>query len=1103
MTAALVLASLCLSCTGALRLSLADGGALLVSDERGEVCRVGLAVHGPNWSYSSQQQLGGNVERQGNEVTGSLPMPQGCSGHMRFRQAASATNDDLRIAYDVEFTSDSPLHAAYVLIDMPTGRWAGKRVTLFPSEDERRFPTDPDGPRFSGRMCALVCDDGPGRALFIGLVGAPEVALEDLRRFGRQVFDLRVYLARENVWAGQKAQATILLAQCTREEAMRMAREMVPSLKVDPSRPYALVDETGAVTVGLGPRQLATVRVGVHGPEWAFSSQSDCRWTARYGSLVERVFSGELPIRNTAGKVLRLQEKARALGDTLQLSYRFLFPQAVQLNSYQVSCFLELSAWSRATIELTGDGTDRIAIPPTKKEPFLARAIVRQVRVSKAGQPVLTIRADSPTPLLIQDNRHWGGDTIELRFNFVRDEKGQQVAAGTTIARTFTLSSDPPLQAVADAALAWDAYDQSDWIPLVLPWDRAPVDLSWLNDKPAGKHGKLTVHNGRFVFEDGTPARFWGTCFSAGANFPTHEQSELIARRLAAFGVNIVRTHHADAPWAERNFFGKNSKDTRHFDPDALDRFDYLIYCLKREGIYVYLDQLVHRGFKEADGVDAADEIGNAAKPYTNFDPKLIELQKEFSRMLWQHVNPYTGLAYKDDPAIVLMEFANENDLFTQTVEIEPYRTRLENLYRQWARQQGIQLPDGPVDFRKRTDVLMRFFLDLQTRYYREMGRYLREVVGVQIPMTGSNWSRNAALLAALSVCDYTDSHSYWNHPSRQGTFGNSPAVRAVSPMVATLSFNRLADKPFFVSEWNEPWPNEWRAEIPLYIAAIAALQDWGGLTVYTYAHTSERMPAINWLSGYFETFNDPAIFGLFPHAALIFRRGDVDVARQRWVLVIPEDRIATANSLTPWGLAALSATPEVHQVAVALGTAPRWADRILSPDDAPFPNAQSGIKSDTGQLLHFPNRGLFLIDTPRTQAAIGFLANARDIRLSALSISSSTDFATIAASSLSDDPLRRSSHILLTAVGRVENAGTKYDIAHHRLISSGKAPILCQPVKARVRLKAAQGPYEVYPLRPDGTRGRPILASYSNGLITFDIGPAARTIYYELVSAR
>ena len=51
----------------------------------------------------------------------------------------------------------------------------------------------------------------------------------------------------------------------------------------------------------------------------------------------------------------------------------------------------------------------------------------------------------------------------------------------------------------------------------------------------------------------------------------------------------------------------------------------------------------------------------NAAKPYSTFNRKLIALQKKFNDDLWSHINPYTRFAYEDDPAIVLVEIANEN----------------------------------------------------------------------------------------------------------------------------------------------------------------------------------------------------------------------------------------------------------------------------------------------------------------------------------------------------------------------------------------------------------------------------------------------------------
>jgi len=1099
---ALLVAALVLSLPAAdLSVSISDKGVVEVRDAVGPLARIVLTAHGPNWAGVSQDGPAAQVEREGAEVRGAIPMPQGSQGVLRFVERVAQENGRVLLDYEVEFTEDSALQGAYVSVYLPVERFLGRRARLLPADEEHVFPEDPNAQRFSGPARALVCDLGDGQALFLANMAGERVLLEDMRRFGGPVYELRYFLAQGSVGAGQRAVRRFVLVEAPVEEVGRLTAELAPESKIDLSRPYAIVSENGKVQVGLGREVLATMGMFIHGPGWAGSDQGEARWSGAYGGHLERTFVGELAVANSGGKRARLYEQAAADSHSLSLRYRFEFPEDTPLNSFQVSALLPLAAWVGA--EVVGEGGEQLSVvlPKEKSGPHLARATVRRVTVRKAGLPTLQFDLDEGTPLLVQDNRTWGANEVELRFIFGAGD-ATTIAAGTNVERTFRLSSQPSLQPVVDPGLVYDAYDQSEWIPYTLPWDDCPVDLSFLNDKPAGKHGFLTVRDGRFVFEDGTPARFWGTCFSAGANFPTHEQSEIIARRLAKFGINIVRTHHADANWSEMNFFGKTAQGTRQLDPEAMDRFDYLIYCLEREGIYVYLDQLVHRKFTEADGVDSADQLENAAKPYSNFDPKLIELQREFSRMLFEHVNPYTGRAYKDDPGIVLMEFANENDLFAQSVELEPYRSRLEETFRAWAKERALAVPEGKVDFRQRTDAVMAFLTDVQRRFYVEQARYLRDQVGVRIPMTGSNWSINAALLAALEACDYTDSHAYWHHPARDGSVGNTPALRVPTPLVDGLSFNRLAGKPFFVSEWNEPWPNEWRAEMPLYLAAAAAFQGWDGLAIYTHTHHASRLAQTNFLSGAFEAFNDPALYGLFPHAALIFRRGDVSEARERWVILVPEDRIATARSLRPWGdVPALTGTALAHRVEMALGQAPAGATRLLSPGDVPFPGELGEVRSDTGELYHSWRHGYMTIDTPRTQAALGFLGEVGGIALSSLELECRTDFATIALSSLTDDPIARSNRLLLTAVGRVENSGTRYDLLHRRLVNSGRSPILCQPIVATVRLRTAKGTVKVYPVRPDGSRGEALQSSYRDGLLTFEIGPQARSIYYELVA--
>ncbi len=81
----------------------------------------------------------------------------------------------------------------------------------------------------------------------------------------------------------------------------------------------------------------------------------------------------------------------------------------------------------------------------------------------------------------------------------------------------------------------------------------------------------------------------------------------------------MVRFHQIDAEWSTPNIFqftkGENKPNTLTIDPESIDRLDYLIHCLKQEGIYIYMDPLTYRRFKTGDGVEAADQLPDAAKP--------------------------------------------------------------------------------------------------------------------------------------------------------------------------------------------------------------------------------------------------------------------------------------------------------------------------------------------------------------------------------------------------------------------------------------------------------------------------------------------------------
>lgn len=210
---------------------------------------------------------------------------------------------------------------------------------------------------------------------------------------------------------------------------------------------------------------------------------------------------------------------------------------------------------------------------------------------------------------------------------------------------------------------------------------------TWQNAaEPAGARGFITDAAGNFALQ-GERARLMGTNFCFGASFTDKAKAERVAESLSRFGIGVVRLHHMDS----RDIWGKNlAKGTTEIDPEKLDRLDYLVYCLHKKGIYVNINLHVSRAFREIDGFPYADKLPTQNKGVDNFDRKMIEYQKKYAKDLLQHVNPYTGKAYVDDPGVAVVEINNENSVVAswswgQLDDLpEPYAREFQKLWNEF-----------------------------------------------------------------------------------------------------------------------------------------------------------------------------------------------------------------------------------------------------------------------------------------------------------------------------------------------------------------------------------------------------------------------------------
>ncbi|MHC4403031.1 MAG: glycosyl hydrolase family 5 [Planctomycetota bacterium] len=732
---------------------------------------------------------------------------------------------------------------------------------------------------------------------------------------------------------------------------------------------------------------------------------------------------------------------------------------------------------------------------------------------------------DVAEPELLPDNRGWRWQAdrrgpIVVEFDrpvanvyFERGQKhqiramfvGADVPAGKH-ALTMTVTLPEGGRVAKSLPERYGPADASDWYAGALVHDKSPVDLSFLNHKPAGKHGFVRPEGDRLVFADGTEARFWGGNIAAYAIFEEKERIRAQARRIAQLGFNLMRIHHHDSMgWVSRPVIDKSQSGSQHLDDEVMERLDWWIQCLRDEGVYVWLDLHVGRLFKEGDQIGEGfaemprrsrnRQAGAEAKGYCYFNPAIEDLMKGFNEKYLNHVNRYTGTAYKDDPAIMGLLVTNENDLTCHFGNLmlpdkdNPYHNRrFEAAVKAFAERKG--LPPGETSRTWEPGPSKLFLSDWERGWNDRVLAHL-DGLGVQVPVaTTQMWGNmNMCGLPPLMAGGIIDVHSYGSAEAL------SANPRFESNYVAYMATGQAYGKPVAITEWNVPYPAVDRFTAPLYVASVSALQGWDAPMIYNYSQRAFARPD---RQGTWSTFSDPALSGLMPAAALLFRQQHVAPAEKSYCIMLDRGTLYYRGS-HPRNMASLRTLVEHGKVTIGLSDEKEldWdAATTVGPDvevvddvNRDFiPAGQDFVRSDRGQLTRHWTRGVQVIDTDRTQAVHGWVGGSR-WELEDVTFELATPKAAVAVSSLDGASIARSRRLLITAVARVVAS------------EGGRMPLRSEPVRGEVTIRAPDG-LRLIPLDGDGSRLEPVATAYADGRYAVAL-PAKRGTHWLLLTGR
>ena len=665
----------------------------------------------------------------------------------------------------------------------------------------------------------------------------------------------------------------------------------------------------------------------------------------------------------------------------------------------------------------------------------LGRKTLSNYQLPVDGNRPLLLTFPSATPSHSQDSRKWGG---KWTYRFGKTLEGGTFAKGDVVEWNFTLSAPDGnvFKVVPSRTLTIERGE--NWTYLehkkdVLKGSALDFSNMRLQDAPAGKYGWLKAVGGHFEFEKlpGVEQRFYGVNLCFGANYLTHEDADMVVERLVRCGYNSIRIHHHDGAWFESD--------------ENKEKLDYLIARAIGKGLYVTTDLYVSRKVKwRTVGLDRDGDVSMSLyKAHVGVNDLAFKDWAVHAKRFLEHVNPYTGRAYKDEPAMPLIALVNEGRLVIAWDQEKKWQDPF--VVAAW-KEFGGKGPLPRPDWSDYHDPFNRFDEWVNARVWKKGSSFVRSF-GCGALLSNDNdgrWHSEGEGLTPLY--DYVDNHFYidlpkfleksWSLPSY---CANENPIKKGEPKIFSRGWAKKASKPYTITEWNFAGPGRYRAMGGILTGALASEHEWDGLWRFAYSHSNRNLKDDGGRPGYFDCVTDPLIAASDRASVCLYLRHDA-------------------------------------------------AEGALRTD------AKSGSMSFASKRTC----GGF---------TEGGRINAGNLSFDVKAISQRPVPTTLWISSLDSKPIEKSSRMLLVHLTDVQGEGTCYADARRKVVLKWGKGCLVENGIADVSLKIdSPRKHRVYELDSSGKRGVMIATSIKGGELCFQVsssGLSGGRIYYEILRSK
>ncbi|MEO1261419.1 MAG: carbohydrate binding domain-containing protein [Bacteroidota bacterium] len=399
------------------------------------------------------------------------------------------------------------------------------------------------------------------------------------------------------------------------------------------------------------------------------------------------------------------------------------------------------------------------------------------------------------------------------------------------------------------------------------------------------------------------------------------------------------------------------------------------------------------------------------------------------------------------------------------------------------------------------------FYLTLQTAYFDEMYTYLKNELGVQANISGSNtWSGISDIYTARNM-DFINDENIWDYIRYPNGWSLTNWLILNEPMVANgwstmqnlFGGFALSDKPYLISQYSHPFPNRYQVEMMPWMTAYGSFHNASAIT-YNYYNDEHDSWTADRVDDYYSLHRNTAQMALSPVFAYAFRKNLVSSAEQVYEVnySLPFLRaLPFSDGSGRWG----KYVPYNNQRAYSSSIKISGFEGADAPDLNQLPPAPGVVaNTDTDEtMIDFPN-GILKTVTPNFISVTGFI-DENEVEAGPLAINSANDFGVVSWLSLDEKALPESQESMLAVSSKLQNNSMTWDGTQSINNNWGSQPTEMFPLQLEIELNVAADYLQLIPLTPTGAEGTPkIIPPIATNRFLINIDQQSdRTLWYGI----